>query len=534
MPIQISISNAVGARSATATGGIDPDAQAFITAAAITDPTQQAAINTLVVDLKGYDVWTKMSALYPFVGGTASTHKFNLKNPLDTDAAFRLVFSGGWTHSSNGIIGNGTNTNAQTKLIPSSVLSINSKHVSIYSRTNTAAGFDIMSHTIGPVVPYDLLALRATIFFVNEIGYSFNEAYPNSSGYNLNSTGFYISTRTASNAKKLYKNNSILLTASTVSSTQPTNQYVIGSDSRNVDFTSRNYAFASIGDGLTDTDATNFYTAVQAFQTTLGRSIGTQTVSDADAQAFVTAADIQDQVEANAINNLVIGMKADGTWSKMKAVYPFVGGTSSTHKFNLKNPLDTDAAFRLVFNGGFTHSSNGITGNGTNGFADTKFNPISQSSNLNSFSLSVYSRTNLAGNMFDIGNADSWANGVKGTNIITRYGSSNRYVNIANGNYVTINYEANSQGFYCGATNGSATQILYKNGSNVLSGTSTQSGFSNCNLYISAVNDLSLGAQQYSSKNYAFAHIGDGLTDTDAANLNTRVTTFQTALNRNI
>ena len=33
---------------------VDPDAQAFITAAAITDPTQQAAINTLVVDLKGY------------------------------------------------------------------------------------------------------------------------------------------------------------------------------------------------------------------------------------------------------------------------------------------------------------------------------------------------------------------------------------------------------------------------------------------------------------------------------------------------
>ena len=53
-------------------GGVDPDAQAFITAAGITNPTQQAAINTLVVDLKGYNVWTKMKALYPFVGGTAS------------------------------------------------------------------------------------------------------------------------------------------------------------------------------------------------------------------------------------------------------------------------------------------------------------------------------------------------------------------------------------------------------------------------------------------------------------------------------
>jgi hypothetical protein len=183
------------------------------------------------------------------------------------------VFSGGGTHSVNGYQTNGTNANAQTKLIPSSVLSINSKHVSIYSRTNTATGFDIMSHTIGPVAPYDLLALRATIFFPNEIAYSLNENYPNSSGFNLNSTGFYISTRTASNAKKLYKNNAILLSASTLSATQPTNQYIIGSDSRNVDFSSRQYAFASIGDGLTDTEAANFYTAVQTFNTTLGRQV---------------------------------------------------------------------------------------------------------------------------------------------------------------------------------------------------------------------------------------------------------------------
>jgi hypothetical protein len=50
------------ARSASGPA-FDPDAQAFITAAAITDPTQQAAINTLVVDLKGYSIWTKWSYL---------------------------------------------------------------------------------------------------------------------------------------------------------------------------------------------------------------------------------------------------------------------------------------------------------------------------------------------------------------------------------------------------------------------------------------------------------------------------------------
>ena len=67
---------------ASLTPAIDPDAQAFLTAAGITDATITSAINTLVVDLKGYNIWTKMKAVYPFVGGTAAAHKFNLKNPL--------------------------------------------------------------------------------------------------------------------------------------------------------------------------------------------------------------------------------------------------------------------------------------------------------------------------------------------------------------------------------------------------------------------------------------------------------------------
>jgi hypothetical protein len=68
---------------------LDPDAQAFLTATGITDPTITSAINTLVISLKNDGVWSRMVAIYPFVGGTADTHKYNLKNPQDTDAAFR-------------------------------------------------------------------------------------------------------------------------------------------------------------------------------------------------------------------------------------------------------------------------------------------------------------------------------------------------------------------------------------------------------------------------------------------------------------
>jgi len=40
-----------------------------------------------------------------------------------------------------------------------------------------------------------------------------------------------------------------------------------------IEYSNRNIAFASIGDGITDTEASNFYTAVQAFQTTLSRQV---------------------------------------------------------------------------------------------------------------------------------------------------------------------------------------------------------------------------------------------------------------------
>ena len=96
------------------------DAQKFILAAGITDATQKSAINTLVDDLKTYGIWSKTKAIYPMVGGTATTHKYNLKDPRDLDAAFRLSFSGGWTHSSNGALPNGITAYSDTFLNASS------------------------------------------------------------------------------------------------------------------------------------------------------------------------------------------------------------------------------------------------------------------------------------------------------------------------------------------------------------------------------------------------------------------------------
>jgi hypothetical protein len=258
-------------------GGTDADAQAFITAAAITDATQQSAINTLVVDLKAYGIWTKMKAIYPFVGGTASAHKFNLKDPRDLDAAFRLVFSGGSTHSSTGWLPNGTNGYADTKLRPNSSLSLNNTSVSYYSRTNNTTGIDDFSVVTNETDPNDASRLRLIINLSGTLIVDHYAVGQRISISNSNSIGFYQSIRISSTNLKVYKNSSQFASNTTTNTgTLPTSSLYLGAANRNslpIFFSNRQCAFASIGDGLTDTEAANLYTAVQAYQTTLSRNV---------------------------------------------------------------------------------------------------------------------------------------------------------------------------------------------------------------------------------------------------------------------
>jgi hypothetical protein len=521
------------ARSASG-GGVDPDAQAFITAAAITNPTQQAAINQLVVDLKGYSIWTKMKALYPFVGGTASSHKFNLKDPRDLDAAFRLVFSGGWTHSSTGALPNGTNAYANSFLIPSFLLTFSSGHYSLYIRSNiNESKYDMAVTNISSGAEHSIVSRWTNIFYHS---YGLPPTYPQIA--NTDSRGHFITNRNSATNTTGFKNGVNVNNTIQPAITPPNINIYIGARNEGGTaslFSSKQFAFSSIGDGLTDTEAANFYTAVQAFQTTLGRSIGTQTVSDADAQAFVTNAGIVDQVEANAINNLVIGMKADGLWTKMKAVYPFVGGTATSHKFNLKDPRDLDVAFRLFFSGGWLHTSTGAKPNGTNGYADTFFIP-SANQTINSNGLGCYITANTftsadavtMGSFDSAGQASILVSKINASSVENLDGRLN-----ANSSPQTIVGRAGS--FDIQRTSATVTK-LYKNASIISNFNSGGTALPTLKMYIG---NMSFGlnvpyAAGYTNSEFRLAYTSDGLTDTDITNLRTAIQAFQTSLSRNI
>lgn len=507
---------------------VDADAQAFITAASITDATQQSAINQLVVDLKGYGIWTKMKALYPFVGGTASTHKFNLKDPRDLDAAFRLVFNGGWTHSSTGALPNGTNAFANT-YFTEQLANANNQHISTYLRTNV----DEARADIG-VVQTGVNGETNIISRLSNQSYFRVHGANSTTVSNTDSRGLFIANRPNNTTIKAIKN----LTITTISNTSVNISNIpifLGCYNFNgtaTAFSSKQTAFASIGDGLSDTEAANFYTAVQAFQVTLGRSIGTQTVSDADAQAFVTNANIQDQVQATAINNLVIGLKADSLWTKMKAIYPFVGGDATSHKFNLKNPLDTNAAFRLVFSGGWTHNANGAKPNGTNAYADTFLIPSSIIGSVNSNSIGYYSGTNLSETISDPTNIGAYISGTQSLVILKQNSTLTSRINGG-----TINFSsATMKGFFSGSRQSSTVTNNYINGSQVATGNSG-GNLPTTKIYIGTISaDISNTpySQGYVVNDFRFSYISDGLSNNEMSNLYTAVQAFQVALNRNV
>lgn len=257
---------------------IDPDAQAYINALAaagyLVTPTEETAINTFVLSLKADGIWAKNKAIYPFIGGTGAAHKFNLKDPSDLDASFRLTFFGGWTHSATGSKPNGINAYADTHFNPSVEMALNDGSLSLYSRTEIAKGFDAgLCANDGNFVQCSPNINGFGLGFLSYIG------GPDLSSINVSNTdarGFYVASRISLTSFKSYKNASISGTNTSAGPhTLPNIDLWISANQAGggSNWSILEVAFASVGDGLTDSEVSNYYNAVQDLQIALGRNV---------------------------------------------------------------------------------------------------------------------------------------------------------------------------------------------------------------------------------------------------------------------
>ena len=190
-------------------------------------------------------------------------------------SSFTGTFTSGWTFASTGVTPNGTSAFMNTGLVPNSAISSqNSNHLSFYSRSSVAA------NTAGEIGSVDTITpasyFHSHLYYTGNIHYMLLATDTAASVANTTSQGFFNGNRTSSTSVKCFRNGTSLGTASMTSVALNSLSVFIGAlsiDGVAANFSTKQCAFASIGDGLTDTQASNFYTAVQAFQTTLSRQV---------------------------------------------------------------------------------------------------------------------------------------------------------------------------------------------------------------------------------------------------------------------
>jgi len=253
----------------------DADAVAFFTrvttAGGTLSTTEKQAVNQFVLDLKANSLWTPMKAIYPMVGASAAACAQNLKS-----SSFTGTFTSGWTFASTGVTPNGTSAYMNTSLNLSTQTTLYNVAYSMYIRNNLTGKIDMGVTSPG----FALEGWMAARYGGTAYGGFYDNAIPSGGGIDVassDSTGMWQSSITSNTNVFFRRNNTTLGTYTGINTSLPANaQIYLGACNNSgtaIEFSNHEYAFCTISDGLTDTQASNFYTAVQAFQTTLSRNV---------------------------------------------------------------------------------------------------------------------------------------------------------------------------------------------------------------------------------------------------------------------
>jgi hypothetical protein len=203
-----------------------------------------------------------------------------------------------------------------------------------------------------------------------------------------------------------------------------------------------------------------------------------------------------------------------------------LGGTASSTKWNAKNPVDTNAAYRISWAGGVTYSqAKGVIGNGTTGVGDTNW--VESGTTTGNTTLSYFiSQTGTTG--FEVGRqyVGGWLvlQSTNGTN--TRGSINTSALNVLTG---TTNTQARN---FFGLTRTNNTQVSFvRAGGGVQTITqNTNVGTSPSSLGVLAA----LGFGGHTNRGLGSVVIGKGMTTTELGNLRDIITTFNTTLGRNL
>lgn len=257
---------------------LDEDAVSFIDRTSIVDETQRQAVNTLTADLKAADLWNKIDVLYPMVGGTNSSHSYNLiSNNSNIDTIGANI-----TSDANGIRSDGGATDASAAILDYTSEEFNDNGVAGHNNGGTLFAYVTVPTTLAGGNPQGLIGtvngtFNYSYIAVNTLGNSSTSRGATSLSKSISSSNFKGLIESTQNASSFYfyKNNELLNSSnvSIDSANQPAPWKIL-------DFfiPVNTYGFegsigmAGLAPRMINHDP-NFYNIVQAFQSTLNRNV---------------------------------------------------------------------------------------------------------------------------------------------------------------------------------------------------------------------------------------------------------------------
>ena len=261
---------------------------------------------------------------------------------------------------------------------------------------------------------------------------------------------------------------------------------------------------------------------------------GGYTPTDADALAYISEVETQggtlSTTDKEAIDNLYIGLKADGLYSKIKYMYPFMGGTADSHAVEGVQP--TDADYTITWSGGLTsslaHTSAGVDSTISTGVGVFARTPAEIHSSVNDVSFGAYVSSALPNGANFIIGTDVTSNRRYQMNIAIS--TDEVYVGIGNSNFALYVNGSEPIGTWIGSRTSSTLVTIYKNGSSVATETTSNAG---ATLAIADIGLFSLpnGTNPFDGVT-GLIFGADGFDATEAANMTSRIETLMTAIGR--
>jgi len=299
------------------------EVQTFAAYAGITDVTQIQALDYLVDNLKSTGLWSKMHFIYPFVGGNATSHKFELLDP--SNASRELTFTG-VTHNSTGIVGTSAANASAVSGINGGAYNTNDFSMGYYGTLKGSTA----SSTNESGVMY--LSTRLFISFIANASSTFIYYGPTATTLTSVSVpdGFKALSNTSTTTGD-FLFNQIKYQSITKGTTALTGFF--GHElSRTTNTAVNTVSFSYASTQLTEAELTTLNTIVEQYQTILGRNLYYIDPNfDPATNRFLfnnTPSNFTD-IEKNALNYLVSNLKSGlNVWGKLAFIYPYASVAS--------------------------------------------------------------------------------------------------------------------------------------------------------------------------------------------------------------